>query len=154
MLNYARTEGCRHRHLVEISTSLISARAAERDICESLHAVVASPDSRHWVDDPLKLAQMILCCVIRLGERFGQSHVAKVLKGSQDKTVLQYKHDQLSTYGLMNDQTLPIIGELHPAIGAAEVPRFCGRVPHAIGHARRSAGDSRSHHSPAPPRQR
>ncbi len=110
MLNYARTEGCRHRHLVEyFDQPYLGEGCGACDICESSHAVVASPDSRHKVDDPLKVAQMILCCVIRLGERFGQSHVAKVLKGSQDKTVLQYKHDQLSTYGLMNDQTLPII---------------------------------------------
>jgi len=61
------------------------------------------------VSDPLITAQKILCCVIRLNQNFGQSHVAKVVKGSSDKTVLEYKHDQLSTYGVLSEFTLDML---------------------------------------------
>ena len=36
-------------------------------------------------------AQMILSCVKRMGERFGVSMTAKVLKGSQRKKVREFK---------------------------------------------------------------
>jgi ATP-dependent DNA helicase RecQ len=45
-------------------------------------------------------AQKFLSCVKRTGEIFGMSHVIDVLRGSQNKKVLQFKHDKLSTYNI------------------------------------------------------
>ncbi|TLS35031.1 DNA helicase RecQ [Pseudalkalibacillus caeni] len=55
--------------------------------------------------DMTKETQMILSCVKRMDERFGASLVAKVLKGSRDKRVLDFKFDKLSTYGLLSHYT-------------------------------------------------
>ncbi|MGG3889789.1 DNA helicase RecQ [Metabacillus fastidiosus] len=53
-------------------------------------------------EDMTKETQMILSCVKRMGERFGASLTAKVLKGSKNKKVLEFDFDSLSTYGLLS----------------------------------------------------
>ena len=45
-------------------------------------------------------AQMFLSCVKRTGERFGAAHVIDVLRGSRNQRIQQWRHDQLSTYGI------------------------------------------------------
>jgi len=55
------------------------------------------------VEDPLILSQKILSCVVRLRQAFGGDYTAKVLGGSTDRRVLESRHDQLSTYGLLQD---------------------------------------------------
>ena len=57
-------------------------------------------------------AQMILSCVVRMKERFGISLVADVLKGSQNKKVLSYGFDKLSTYGLLSNMKIKEITDL------------------------------------------
>jgi ATP-dependent DNA helicase RecQ len=61
------------------------------------------------VDDPVTLGQMILSCVLRLEQRFGADHTAKVLIGSNEQRVLQLGHDRLSTYGLLKEQQLSTV---------------------------------------------
>lgn len=61
-------------------------------------------DDRESVDITLD-TQKILSCVKRMGERFGKSLVGKVLTGSKDQKITQWRFDQLSTYGLMKDWT-------------------------------------------------
>lgn len=51
-------------------------------------------------------AQKVFSCIYRLNERFGLTMVAEVLKGSQNKKVLQFHFDQLSTYGLFSNRTI------------------------------------------------
>lgn len=50
-------------------------------------------------------AQKILSCVKRMGERFGVSLTAKVLKGSRDKKITTFRLDTLSTYGILSTYT-------------------------------------------------
>ncbi len=57
-------------------------------------------------------AQIIFSCIHRMRERFGVALVSSVLKGSQSKKVLQYRFDQLSTYGMMRRRTEKEISEL------------------------------------------
>lgn len=57
-------------------------------------------------------AQKILSCVIRMKERFGISLVADVLKGSQNKKVLKYGFDKLSTYSLLSNLKVKEITDL------------------------------------------
>ena len=45
-------------------------------------------------------------------ERFGSTLVAEVLKGSQNKKVIQFRFDLLSTYGLMKEYTLKEIKDM------------------------------------------
>src|SRR5690625_1299618 len=55
--------------------------------------------------DMTEEAQMILSCVKRMGERFGVSMTAKVLRGSKDKKLLSFRLQNLSTYGLLSNYT-------------------------------------------------
>ncbi|MEM8679470.1 MAG: RQC domain-containing protein, partial [Planctomycetota bacterium] len=53
------------------------------------------------VAEPLVVAQKVLSCVVRVGQRYGGDYVSLVLKGSKDQRITQNQHDQLSTYGLL-----------------------------------------------------
>lgn len=68
-------------------------------------------DERELVDQT-RDAQIVFSCIHRMRERFGVSLVASVLKGSQNKKVLQYRFDQLPTYGMMRTRTEKEISEL------------------------------------------
>jgi ATP-dependent DNA helicase RecQ len=48
-------------------------------------------------------AQKFLSCVKRTGERFGSVHIIDVLRGSKARKLLQFGHQQLSTYGIGKD---------------------------------------------------
>lgn len=53
--------------------------------------------------DGSEAARKLLSCVYRTGQRFGANHVVDVLRGSANEKVLQFKHEQLSTYGIGRD---------------------------------------------------
>ena len=53
--------------------------------------------------DATEIAQKTLSAVVRTGERFGALHVARVLRGSREKRVLELGHDRLSVYGIGKD---------------------------------------------------
>jgi ATP-dependent DNA helicase RecQ len=55
------------------------------------------------VDDALVIAQKILSCVVRVRENFAGEYVAQVLAGSHDERILSHGHQQLSTWGLLQD---------------------------------------------------
>lgn len=56
--------------------------------------------------DGTEAVQKLLSCVYRTGQRFGAGHVIDVLRGSANEKVLQFKHDQLSTYGIGRDMSV------------------------------------------------
>src|SRR4029450_2766123 len=53
------------------------------------------------------LARKTLSCVARVGQRFGAAHVTNVLRGSESDQVSARRHDQLSTFGLLKDMSVP-----------------------------------------------
>jgi len=53
--------------------------------------------------DAAEIAQKILSCVVRTGERFGGAYVAAVLVGSRDAKIREREHDRLSTFGIVSD---------------------------------------------------
>ncbi|MEH7118434.1 DNA helicase RecQ [Neobacillus vireti] len=67
-------------------------------------------DSRHKVD-VTKEAQMVMSCVIRMGQRFGKNLTAQVLTGSKNKKVTEMGFERLSTYGIMKNQGAKEVGE-------------------------------------------
>jgi len=86
---------CRHKAISRyFGQELERANCAACDICLKF---------LKEVDDPLILAQKILSCVIRLKENFGAHYTAQVLRGSRDKKILNRRHDELSTYGLLSE---------------------------------------------------
>ena len=48
-------------------------------------------------------AQKFLSCILRTGELFGETYIIDVLRGSQQKRILENRHDRLSTYGIGSD---------------------------------------------------
>lgn len=62
------------------------------------------PTATEVLIDPL-LAIKILSGVARLKGRFGQGMAVKMLTGSQEKAIVKYRIDQLSTYGLLTEFT-------------------------------------------------
>ena len=63
------------------------------------------------MDDALVIAQKILSCVVRVEQRFGAAHVARVLAGSNSELVTSRGHDQLSTYGILADHRIRDISQ-------------------------------------------
>lgn len=99
---------CRHRALV---------RHFGQDLDENCgHACDLCRDGREFMTDSLTISQKIISSVYRQQQQFGAEHTALVLRGSQDRKVLDRGHDQLSTWGLLKayerETILAWIGQL------------------------------------------
>ncbi len=93
IVNYAEDEiNCRRKPLLAYFGEEYTAENCET--CDNCTADASE------LDDITIPAQKFLSCVKRTGERFGAGHVVDVLRGSKNKKVLQYGHDQLSTYNI------------------------------------------------------
>ena len=95
MERYSTGISCRHRHLSEY----FGDRYEKAD-----HACGACDyclDELETIESPVVLARQILSCVARVGQRFGASHVANVLRGHASDQVRSRRHEQLSTFGLL-----------------------------------------------------
>jgi ATP-dependent DNA helicase RecQ len=94
---YCRGAACRHKTLVEyFGQGYDAASCGACDLC--LGDTELLPDS-------LIVAQKILSCVARVQERFGAGHVVSVLRGEDNEKVRKFGHDQLTTYGLLEDRS-------------------------------------------------
>jgi ATP-dependent DNA helicase RecQ len=98
MDRYARGALCRHRALVQYfgESWAGGASCAACDIC--LGDVVE-------VAGAVEIAQKILSCVARVGQRFGGGHVVSVLRGEASDRIARLGHDKLSTFGLLADRS-------------------------------------------------
>lgn len=74
----------------------------ERPPAEFCQACDNCIDDVEYIDGTV-IAQKILSCVYRLGQRFGSKHVIDVLRGSKAQAIISRQHDKLSTYNLMGD---------------------------------------------------
>ena len=111
MERYATGVGCRHRHLVEyFGDRYAEPGCAACDVClGELEAI----------DSPVTLARKILSCVARVGQRFGATHVANVLRGHASEQVVARRHDELTTFSLLPDRSLAEIrGYIEQLCGA------------------------------------
>ncbi|MEW8969897.1 MAG: DNA helicase RecQ [Mesobacillus sp.] len=63
-------------------------------------------------EDVTKDAQMVLSCIIRMGQKYGKAMTANVLTGSRNKKVLEFRLDKLPTYGLMKDRNAKQVNDL------------------------------------------
>jgi len=62
--------------------------------------------------DATVIAQKILSAVIRTDERFGINHVCAVLRGGNTKGIRQWKHNDLSVYGIAKEVSTAEIKEI------------------------------------------
>jgi len=96
MERYATGVSCRHRHLAEYFGDRYQPVAA--DGCAACDYCL---DELEAAASPVVLARKILSCVARVGQRFGATHVASVLRGHATDAVLARGHEKLSTFGLL-----------------------------------------------------
>ncbi len=84
---------CRHRKLSEYF-----GQPYTRPNCEACDVCLNEVED---LADATVTAQKILSCVARVGESFGVEHIVDVLLGATTERVRRWRHEQLSTYGLM-----------------------------------------------------
>ncbi len=96
---YASSVGCRHRHLIGYFGETYS-----KPDCGACDYCL---DELEAVAEPVVLARKILSCVARVGQRFGAAHVTNVLRGSESDQIAARRHDQLSTFGLLKEMSVP-----------------------------------------------
>lgn len=95
MVSYAEPLTCRRRALLGYFGETMTEDCGNCDMC-------LNPPDRY---DATEDAQKVLSCVYRVGQRFGAKHVIDVLRGSQNKRMLQLGHDRLSTYAIGEDKS-------------------------------------------------
>ena len=110
MERYTTSVGCRHRHLsAYFGDRYPNDGCAACDVC--LGELEAAPE-------PLVIARKILSCVVRVGQRFGATHVASVLRGQTTEQITSRAHDKLSTFGLLPDTSIAEVrGYIEQLIG-------------------------------------
>ena len=97
MYNFCASPGCRHRYLVNYF-----GQKHEKNNCNACDYCLGELD---LADDPLGISQKIIFCVEEAKERFGADHIAEILKGNITLSIERWRHDQLSTFSLMNTET-------------------------------------------------
>lgn len=100
MIDYCTGVSCRHQALVGYFGQTLEGTCQSCDVCLGELDVI---------DDPLRVGQIILSSVVRQGQRFGAEYTAMVVHGSSDKRIIQNRHDELSTYGLLAEHATPTI---------------------------------------------
>jgi ATP-dependent DNA helicase RecQ len=98
MERYAASVECRHRHLAGYFGD-----RHEKDGCGACDYCL---DELEPAQAPTVLARQILSCVVRVGQRFGATHIASVLRGHASEQVVARGHDKLSTFALLPDASV------------------------------------------------
>jgi ATP-dependent DNA helicase RecQ len=111
MERYAARVGCRHRHLSEYFGDRYDTPDCRAcDYCLGELETVASPAT---------VARKILSCVVRVGQRFGATHVTSVLRGHATEQIEARGHHKLSTFGLLSEASVAEVrGYIEQLIGA------------------------------------
>jgi len=102
MLNFASGATCRHRFLVEHFGETWPPGTAGTAGCGACDVCLGELPT---LPDATVTAQKILSCVMRVEQRFGAGHVADVLRGADNDRIRRYGHAQLSTFGLLREQS-------------------------------------------------
>jgi ATP-dependent DNA helicase RecQ len=90
LLGFCESTACRHQTMLRYFGEEHPGDCNECDNC-------LSPVDT-W--DATQAAQMALSCVYRTGQRFGVVHLIDVLLGKETAKVEQFRHQQLSTFGI------------------------------------------------------
>ncbi len=92
MLGLCETSSCRRMRLLEYF-------GEQGTPCGNCDTCLIPP---HAFDATVPV-QKLLSTIYRVGQRFGAGHVIDVLRGSHSEKISQWRHDQLSVYGLGHD---------------------------------------------------
>lgn len=102
MVDYCHTENCLQQFIVTYFGEPDAPKCGRCGNCT---------DSRE-VQDVTKEVQMVLSCVVRMGQRFGKTMTAQVLTGSENKKVIDFGFTKLSTYGILKGKSLKEVSGL------------------------------------------
>ena len=91
LVGLAETASCRRTHLLGYFGETLSAVK-----CGNCDNCLSSPQLR----DGKVIAQKLLSCAYRTGQRFGAMHLIDVLVGRVTERVKQFGHDKLSVFGI------------------------------------------------------
>jgi ATP-dependent DNA helicase RecQ len=94
MVDYCHTENCLQEFILKYFGE------TETESCGRCGNCL---DSRTSIDVTTE-AQMVMSCMIRMGQRFGKTLTAQVLTGSRNKKVTEMGFDKLTTYGIMKEK--------------------------------------------------
>ena len=109
VMDYATTEMCRRSFLLGYFGE--SSKGDNCGACDRCKTRETRTDFQGEGSDPV-LAVKILSGVARLKGRFGTGMAAKVLTGSKDRMLFQFRLQHLSTYGLLSDFTQAQVQDL------------------------------------------
>ena len=101
MVQYAETTSCKRKFLLNhFGESLKDdTEASEENCCSSCE----NKDS--LLTDVTIPCQKLMSAILRTKEKFGAHYVIDVLLGSKQKKILDYKHDELSVFGIGTEYT-------------------------------------------------
>ena len=97
LIDYADTNSCRRIPLLKYFGEKY--RNHKCNMCENCNS-----EGKDLVDITIP-AQKFLSCIKRTKETFGAGHIIDILRGSKSQKILDWNHDQLSTYGIGTDYT-------------------------------------------------
>jgi len=129
MYAFATSASCRHRFLVEhFGQRAAPGSCSACDVC--LGELPALPDAQ-------RVAQMVLSCVARCGQRWGAQHIADVLRGADTERVRRTGHGTLSTFGLLAERSSreirhfieQLVGLGHLQVSSGEYPTLALTPP-------------------------
>lgn len=107
MVDYCRTTSCLRKYILNyFGEDYLEDNCGNCSNCTN--------DSE-LVDVTLE-AQKILSCVYRMNQNYGITLVSEVLKGSKTQRIMNFRFNNLSTYGIMSEYTLKDIVDLINAL--------------------------------------
>lgn len=102
MVDYCHTENCLQQFIIHYFGEIDADTCGQCSNCT---------DNRESQDVTLDV-QMVLSCVIRMGQKFGKVLTAQVLTGSRNKKVLEFGFQKLSTYGILKHYSAKEVANL------------------------------------------
>lgn len=107
MVDYCRTTSCLRKYILNYF-----GEEYPEDNCGNCSNCT---NDSELVDITLE-AQKILSCVYRMNQNYGLTLVSEVLKGSKTQRLMNFRFNNLSTYGIMSEYTLKDIVDLINAL--------------------------------------
>ena len=99
LLGYCESAGCRRQALLAAFGEQYAGSGAGPGTCGNCDNCLQPV--RTW--DATEAARKALSCVYRTGQRFGAAHLIDVLRGADTEKVRQFRHHEISTYGIGTD---------------------------------------------------
>lgn len=103
LVNYCHTQDCLRKEILNyFGEESVNTKCNNCGNCDNVSEMI----------DMTINAQKILSCIYRTEQKYGSSTIIKVLKGSKDKKIIEYRLNNVSTYGIINDLSEAAIREI------------------------------------------